>query len=325
MKYTPEDIEQINKICKKYTASDYVYPSFLLISNFLALFVCIYLLNLFKNSKLIIFFVLLTSLMIVRNFMVFHDMGHASFFPSNERETKEVGINKTICKSLDFIFFYSGKSWIDGHSKHHEVHGNIDIIDIGRTLLSSEQYENLPYIWKKVYDIIHYPVLFFILFPLYVFYIGHFVNCDIVYIFKHILFLFSIQKLLGTKTMFYTIISYYIASIIGVILFHLQHSMNEPSWYKINSENDKQNADINGSYVLQIPFWLKPFTNGIEYHNVHHIDPAIPSYNIQKCYEELRNKKMLNNHEYSLNEMFNALFHTMYDTKSNKYVYHYNK
>ncbi len=37
-----------------------------------------------------------------------------------------------------------------------------------------------------------------------------------------------------------------------------------------------------------------------------------------------RNKKLLTNHEYSLKEMFNALFHMMYDVESDKYVYHYN-
>ena len=85
-------------------------------------------------------------------------------------------------------------------------------------------------------------------------------------------------------------ISYYIAGIFGVILFHLQHSMNEPSWSKHFTQNDKDNAELNGSSVLKIPFLLKPFTNGIEYHNVHHINPGVPSYNIKKCYEELRKK-----------------------------------
>ena len=109
----------------------------------------------------------------------------------------------------------------------------------------------------------------------------------------------------------------------GVILFHLQHAMNEPSWFKHDNENDKHNSELNGSSVLKIPAFLKPFTNGIEYHNVHHINPGVPSYNIQKCYEELCEKDMLKNHEYSVEEMFDALFHTLYDSKKDKYIYHY--
>ena len=57
--------------------------------------------------------------------------------------------------------------------------------------------------------------------------------------------------------------------------------MNEPSWSKHYTQNDKDNAELNGSSVLKIPFLLKPFTNGIEYHNVHHINPGVPSYNIK--------------------------------------------
>ena len=69
---------------------------------------------------------------------------------------------------------------------------------------------------------------------------------------------------------------------------------------------------------------LKPFTNGIEYHNVHHLNPGVPSYNIRNCYEELRKKGLLKNKEIDGYEMWEALSHTMYDNESDKYVYHYN-
>ena len=279
--------------------------------------------NVFKNTYYSIPMVLLTSLVMSRNFMVFHDLGHANFFPSDERRNKTIGINKNLCDLLDFFYYYPGKDWMETHNSHHKVHGDINEYDEARTLISSDDYEKQPYIIRKMYDVIRHPLIFYIIAPLYTFNIARVLNCNIVFLTKLGIFFAVVKYFSNTKTVILLFISYYIAGIMGVILFHLQHAMNEPSWCKHDNENDKHNSDLNGSSVLKIPAFLKPFTNGIEYHNVHHINPGVPSYNIQKCYEELREKKMLKNHEYSVEEMFDALFHTLYDSKKDKYIYHY--
>ena len=45
-----------------------------------------------------------------------------------------------------------------------------------------------------------------------------------------------------------------------------------------------------GSSFIQIPFWLKYFTDGIEYHYIHHINSKIPNYNLHAYHEEVINK-----------------------------------
>lgn len=80
MKYTQEDVNDIVKITKKYEATENGYPLMLFVTNFVMLFVCIHLLNIFKKTNYIIPIILLTSLIMLRNFMVFHDLGHGSFF-----------------------------------------------------------------------------------------------------------------------------------------------------------------------------------------------------------------------------------------------------
>ena len=323
MHYTESEVKNIIDITKKYEASENGYPFMLFASNLILLFICIHLLNIFRNTYYIVPVVLLTSLSILRNFMVFHDLGHASFFPSDERENNTIGINKNLCDIFDFFYFYPGKDWIEGHSKHHRVHGNIDEYDEGRTFISSDDYEKLSYFMRKMYDVLRHPLICFIIAPLYTFIILRILNCNVIYLLKYGVFLAGVKYFSNIKTVMFLFISYYIAGIMGVILFHLQHAMNEPSWFKHDNENDKHNSDLNGSSVLKIPAFLKFFTNGIEYHNVHHINPGVPSYNIQKCYEELCEKDMLKNHEYSTQEMFDALSHTLYDSKKDKYIYHY--
>lgn len=324
MRYDNDSINSILYITKKYEANNYLYPCILMTTSILLLILCIFGLNLLKNTYFIIPMIIFTTLIISRNFMIFHDLGHANYFPSNERKNNKTGINKTLCDILDFIYYYPGKDWIKTHTSHHKTHGNIDEYDEARSLITSDEYKKQPYIIRRLYDILRHPIIFYIISPLYVFNIARLVNYNIIYLIKLGVFLYLVKYFTNTKTVIFLLISYYIAGIFGVILFHLQHSMNEPSWSKHYTQNDKDNAELNGSSVLKIPYLLKPFTNGIEYHNVHHINPGVPSYNIQKCYEELRNKKLLHNKEYSLTEMFQALSHTLYDSKTNKYIYHYN-
>lgn len=325
MKYDKNTIEQIINTTKKYEAKDCFYPAITLISNIIFLFVCIYGLYIFKNPYYITFMVILTSLIILRNFMIFHDLGHGNYFPSDERETNKIGVNRFLCDLLDFLYYYPGKDWMKTHTSHHKSHGNIDVYDEARTLITTEQYKQYPYYIQKLYDIIRHPLLFFIISPLYIFNIARLVNVNLIFLLKIGLFLYLIKHFTNMKTLVLLLISYYIAGIIGVILFHLQHALNEPSWSNHYNEDDKQNAELNGSTVISVPTFLKPFTNGIEYHNVHHINPGVPSYNIQKCYEELKKQNLLKNHEYSLYEAFEGLSHTLYDVEKNKYVYHYNK
>jgi fatty acid desaturase len=94
---------------------------------------------------------------------------------------------------------------------------------------------------------------------------------------------------------------------------------NYYSLVKENNYNEKMNAELNDSSVLKIPNFLKIFTNGIEYHNVHHVNPGVPCYNIQRCYEELIEKNLLKNKEVGFSEMVESLGYTIYDIELDKY------
>lgn len=331
--YDDKEIKNIKNITKKYEADDYIIPGINILSGLLILFLLINLL--YKTTKIKskwktlykIGVIILLSLIITRNFMMFHDLGHYNYFPSNERSDKLTGINKILCELLDFLFFYPGKSWQDTHSSHHKCHGNINEVDEARTFWTREDYNKSSY--KDLYDIIRYPLVFFILAPIWIYFISPFLDIEknYLYILKTAGLYYVIYKLFNLETVLLLIISHYIAGLYGLILFHLQHSINEPYWKDFDLENDKNskmNAELNGSSVLKIPEILKPFTNGIEYHNVHHLNPGVPSYNIRNCYEELRKKGLLKNKEIDGYEMWEALSHTMYDNESDKYVYHYN-
>lgn len=328
--YTEKEIEKILETTKKYEASETMTPTL-----YLSLAIFLYIAGIFnlytstisENKIYKIGAIIFMSLIVIRNFMIFHDLGHCNFFPSNERKESTIGINTNLCEYLDFMFFFPGKTWRLGHKEHHRVHGNIDEYDQGRTITwTTQDYNNAPKLQKMTYDLLRHPIVFFTIAPMYIFVIQHIIDLDYMYIGKLGLMLFLVYKTAGEETFGLLIISLYIASILGLILFHWQHSINEPYWQEFDIKNDKNskiNADLNGSSVLQIPELFKPFTNGIEYHNVHHVNPGVPSYNIRKCYEELRKEGLLKNKEVDFNEMWESLNYTIYDLKNEKYTSHY--
>jgi omega-6 fatty acid desaturase (delta-12 desaturase) len=75
------------------------------------------------------------------------------------------------------------------------------------------------------------------------------------------------------------------ASVIGTALFHLQHSCNTP--YRVRQKTwNPAKAALEGSTYLQVPSYLRSFTNGIEYHHIHHLNTNVASYAIGDCHHD---------------------------------------
>jgi omega-6 fatty acid desaturase (delta-12 desaturase) len=74
--------------------------------------------------------------------------------------------------------------------------------------------------------------------------------------------------------------SMYVVELIGALIFHLEHSVNNT--YRERTINwDPMRASLEGSTYLHIPLILKPFSNGVEYHHIHHINTNVPSYRLE--------------------------------------------
>jgi omega-6 fatty acid desaturase (delta-12 desaturase) len=216
---------------------------------------------------------------------------------------------------------YDVERWISVHSNHHRVHGNMNEYDGTRTVLTSSEYENLNWFYKILYQIFRNPIVFFLIAPLYIFYLSRIIYFDYVYILKYSLFLFVLYKLGSYKLMFSFIGAQYLAGVIGLALFHLQHQVNLGYWKPIdaNDQLSKDNANLLGASVLKIPFPFNFFTAGIEYHNVHHMDPGIPGYKIAACYDDLVNRGYLSDNKVGYFQAFSSLWHTIYNEKTQMY------
>jgi omega-6 fatty acid desaturase (delta-12 desaturase) len=74
-----------------------------------------------------------------------------------------------------------------------------------------------------------------------------------------------------------------ISSTAGVWLFYVQHQFEETYWERGKQWNFVV-AALKGSSYYKLPVILQWFTGNIGFHHIHHLNPRIPNYFLQKCH-----------------------------------------
>jgi omega-6 fatty acid desaturase (delta-12 desaturase) len=232
------------------------------------------------------------SLTMVRIFIQMHDMAHYSFFKSNR-------FNNHIGQILGILTFMPLLAWKNGHNHHHKHFGNLDKYDASQTILfTKKEYDSMPKFKKLLIRIFRDPFVFFTLSIPFLWFFGS--------IFYHakkygISSTVTLQKFFSFLYAYIMIkyfhipcipflVAIYMSAVIGGILFHLQHSVNIP-YRKRNESWNKDVASLEGSTFLVIPFPLSFFTNGIEFHHIHHQNTMVPCYHLSKCHHSINYKE----------------------------------
>jgi omega-6 fatty acid desaturase (delta-12 desaturase) len=322
-----------SKLFNKYKSSykstfcDLSIHLFYLFSNY-------YLLWLFRNSYLSILTILFLGLLTLKSFIIFHDCGHQSYTPNR--------ILNYIIGIITGIISYTPLSWNFRHDTHHVTNGNYDNKYNWRfnehIYLTLKQYKEFSSIKRRIVRAFITPEFFYLFLPLINFIIlerfsvsklfSRKINKD----FNKIYWLLEqIINNIGGFVLIYNLYKYeifihwlcsaWIGSTLGVILFHNQHTFNPP--YIVNNKTwNIKDSGIKGSSFIQVPYLLKYFTGGIEYHHIHHMNSKIPGYNLQAYHEEVvSNSNMFDNVvKLSMTDCYKNLWLVLYDEDKNKYI-----
>jgi acyl-lipid omega-6 desaturase (Delta-12 desaturase) len=70
----------------------------------------------------------------------------------------------------------------------------------------------------------------------------------------------------------------------GIWLFYVQHQYPGTYW-EHTDEWSFTDAALHGSSHLALPRILQFFTGNIGFHHVHHLNPKIPNYRLQRAHE----------------------------------------
>lgn len=326
------EIREVNEgaLFAKYKSSymrsciDLSIHTFLLASSFYAMWLC-------RHSYVSIFTSVLLTLMIGRTFVLFHDCVHNSYTPNS--------FVNTVLSHIMGVVVISNPNWFIIHNLHHLSTGNIGnkhnyyfndtvLITQQQFTKSSPWFQTFYYWYKKPY--IEYPLFIFIYLTFVNFYglfKTRFIYNKSMYIilFNHIINKLGvgvyIYCLYETGILYHFLFSFWLFTMLISSLLHNEHTYN-PSYITGNDTWTQRDSGLKSSSIVEIPFCLKYFFAGIEYHHIHHINTKIPCYNLQKYHEEVIAKSDLFDmvHSIDLREYFNNLHLVLYDETRQRYI-----
>jgi omega-6 fatty acid desaturase (delta-12 desaturase) len=289
----------------------------------------------YNNSWISYLIVPFLGFMLNRTFIIFHDCCHNSYTPNK--------VLNYIISHITGALVFTSPNWILDHHTHHLTNGNIGnkqhyffnetILLTKRKFLIKDNKQQL------IYRIYKNPLIFFTIVPIIYYGIAHrfiyiikkyrhpysFSQSLITIIINHI-----INNLLSYLYLYTTykfgiinqcICGFILSSSISFMVFHNQHSYN-PSYIVGNNNWTQRDSGLLGSSFIQIPYLLKYFYMGIEYHHIHHMNSKIPGYNLEEYHEEVISKSNIFNNiiKLSMIDCYNNLWLVLYDEDNKKYI-----
>lgn len=240
----------------------------------------------------------------LRLFIIFHDCCHLAFFKSQ----KTNAIIGSICGVFCFTPYYH---WRYYHAIHHATTGNLTKRLEGEVLpltlqkymqtngdvltLTVKEYLQLSGRQRFIYRMYRWLLLFLILMPLVIFLFMHrLANSQADKRARHSVYwtnlalaglILGLSLLIGFFSVVLILLPVLaISATVGVWLFYIQHQFEETYW-ETGSEWNYLSAALQGSSFYKLPAILQWFSGNIGYHHIHHLNPRIPNYNLQKCHE----------------------------------------
>jgi acyl-lipid omega-6 desaturase (Delta-12 desaturase) len=240
--------------------------------------------------------------LLVRLFMIQHDCGHGSFFPSKLA-------NDWVGRSLSVLTMTPYDHWRRCHAIHHAASGNLDRRGIGDIkTLTVREYFACNWRDRLRYRLYRHPLVMFGLGPAYVFLLEN--RLPLGFMRKGpmpwlstmstnggILLAAGVLILcVGFTTFFIVHLPIVVlAATTGVWLFYVQHQFEATTWDGASNWRQPE-AALHGSSHYDLPPVLRWFSANIGVHHVHHLSSGVPFYrlpDVLRTYPELRDVSRL--------------------------------
>jgi omega-6 fatty acid desaturase (delta-12 desaturase) len=234
----------------------------------------------------------LRGLVGVRAFILLHDMGHKSYFRNLKILNMNLNLNAIVGTLFSVVNVTSFQHWISGHNHHHQHSNNMD-----RSQLSQSAPQQAASIAKSslskrlMYAFVYGPLTVWTTTPFLMFGVVLRLKATKLELAYHCIVHYMLYRFFGPVIIAQEMVALAIASSIGFYLFSVQHTF--PNVYRRRQKAwDYFTNGIIGSSFLQVPWILRWFTFGIEYHHIHHLNARVPAYRMAECHEAAEEKEV---------------------------------
>lgn len=225
----------------------------------------------------------------VRLYVLQHDCGHHSLFDRR-------ALNEAVGDLLSLFSLTPFRVMQYNHNQHHAYLGNLDHRETTEIYtMTLREWQEAPWPRRLWYRLYRNPVVMLPVGALYTYFIAYRWprNTRIVGaagVIAHNLALavclWLVWALLGLPGLIVLGAGAILAGVIGVFMVYLQHNFEETYWDR-KPDLDFRKATLVGSSSLDLG-WLWDLGSGnIAYHDLHHYNPGIPSYNLRRCQNDL--------------------------------------
>ncbi|MDQ3471446.1 MAG: fatty acid desaturase, partial [Pseudomonadota bacterium] len=224
--------------------------------------------------------------LLLRLFLIQHDCGHGSFFPSR-------ALNDWVGRCLGVLTLTPYACWRRSHALHHASTGNLDARGFGDVdTLTLREFRSRGRWRRMLYRLYRHPLVLFGVGPAYLFLLRHRLPIGLMKAGREYwvsalgtnaataLLLAALIGGFGLKAVLLVQLPVLLlAASAGVWLFYVQHQFEEGHWEQGDNWSF-HDAALQGSSHLHLPAILRWFTANIGVHHVHHLSSRIPYYRL---------------------------------------------
>lgn len=242
----------------------------------------------------------LGGVMLARLFIIQHDCGHGSFWPTRRGNT-------LIGRLVSVLTFTPYAFWRYTHNRHHATSGDLDRGGIGDVFTASvEQYRAMTPRDQERYRKFRRPVFLMGIGTPLVFLLRYrtpffqrvppakcwrsIIALDLALIITY----GAAIALWGARPVLLTVLpTLVVTAWIGGWMFFMQHQFERGHWRR-HDDWDWYEASLYGSSYYALPPWLHWCTGHIGLHHIHHLQSGIPNYRLHACLEAIPELRDIN-------------------------------
>ena len=244
----------------------------------------------------------LTGLLILRLFVIYHDQQHHAILPRSF-------LAEVFMRIFGVLALSPSSIWRSSHNHHHNHNSKLRGSQIGSyPIMTKEQFIKTSPAKRRVYLFVRHPLTILCGY-LFMFAYGMCLNPFFNYPRKHLdcLAALIVHLAIGAALLWFggwmallfaQIIPHFIASAIGSYLFYAQHNFPGVT-FNDNAGWTYEKAALESSSYMRTNPLMAWFTANIGYHHIHHLNSRIPFYRLPEVLRmmpELRSPKTTSLH-----------------------------